>query len=258
MNDKPDLFIVTSAISTKIGSIDSNTRFLQTLATINSIIVQNPKSVIVVLDGSIETVEQYMIDEIQHRAVFISYAKDLSILNIHDQSMLYAEKCANNYSYKNIKSVDEVIHTIAAGYIKNASESYLLLNFLDKINTTDFSRIFKISGRYVLGSNFDRALHAGKITTKRSIKTNQLMEIVKCDQLVNCILWSFNPANVEEIKLNLKKAADWINASFADGIPGPDLEHGIYRFFEDRVEIENLGVLGAVNIPLGTSKFLRV
>ncbi len=255
MSDKPDLFIITSAILTSVGSIDADTRFLQTLATVNSIIAYNPKSVIIIADGSLRPLEEYMIAELQHRSVLVGYSNDLNVLDIHKRSVGYAEKCTDRYTAGNSRH-DTILH-IGAGYIKNASETYLLLNVLDKINASDFNRIFKISGRYVLGSGFNRADHTGNVTTKKSEKTNQMFELVKTDRLVNCILWSFDPAYIHEVKEGLHKIAEWIDSSFSSGVPGPDLEHGIHRFLKDRTEIKSLGILGAVNVPNSKSRFVK-
>lgn len=253
-NDKPDLFIITSAISTKVGSIDINTRFLQTIATIHSIIVNNPKSVILIADGSLENLPSYMITELNRRAIFVSHANDLNILNIHKQSVGYSEKCTSQYSLPKKSKHNTMLH-FGAGYIKNASESYLLLNILNKINAPDFNRIFKISGRYLLGSEFDRAQHVGKITTKKAAPTNQIFELVETDRMVNCVLWSFDPSCIEEIKDWLRKISEWIDYSNSIGKPGPDIEHGIYKFFKDRTEIENIGIIGVVNVPDSIPKF---
>lgn len=252
---KPDLFIVTSAILTNVGSIDPNTRFLQTLSTINSIKIANPNSVIIVTDGSLEPIPEYMINEINRSAVFADYSLDANIRTIHEKAIEYGKRCAVNYLI--LSSVEDSILKFAGGYIKNMSEIQLLSNVLNKINSSDFNRIFKVSGRYVLGSEFNRSLHTGLITTHESRPSNQLFEIVQSDRLVNCILWSFDSIYVDQIKSSLQIMSESIESSFSKGVPGPDIEHCLYSMFENRTEIKHLGILGMINVPNSTPEFYR-
>jgi len=254
---KPDLFIVTSAIGTRIGSIDANSRFMQTLSTINSIKAKNPDSVVVVADASSFKINQIMKDELNHVAVFLDFSKDKYVLEIQDTANKYATKCANSFLIAN-KSDAESILNYEAGYIKNATELVLILSVLEKINPKDFNRIFKISGRYVLGSNFDRGLHTGNVTTFLTLKSNQPYRIVESDVLVNCILWSFDSEYTEEIKERLKLIFNWVVDSYSNGIPGPDIEHGIAKFINDRNEINPIGILGFVNVPGEIPRLSRI
>jgi hypothetical protein len=254
---KPDLFIVTSAIGTKIGSIDTNSRFMQTLATVNSIKAKNPNSVVVVADASSVKINQIIKDELNEIAIFLDFSKDKYVLEIQDTANKYATKCANSFLIAN-KSEAESILNYEAGYIKNATEIVLILSVLEKINPEDFNRIFKISGRYVLSSKFNRELHIGKVTTFLTLKSNQPYRIVESDVLVNCILWSFDSEYAEEIKEKLKLIFNWLVDSYSKGIPGPDIEHGIAKFISDRNEISPIGILGFVNIPNEIPRLSRI
>lgn len=254
---KPDLFIVTSAIGTSIGSIDTNSRFMQTLSTVNSIKAKNPNSIIVIADSSSIEINQIIRDELNHAAIFLDFSKDKNVLDIQKTAREYCTKCANSFLIAR-KTVEESILNYEGGYIKNATELILLLNVLENINPKDFNRIFKISGRYVLGSNFNRDSHTGKVTTFPSIPSNQPYRVVESNSLVNCILWSFDSSYIEEIKQKLQLIFNWVIESYSNGIPGADIEHGIARFIEDRNEINPIGILGFVNIPGENPKLTRI
>lgn len=245
---KPDLFIVTSAIVTNVGSLDKNSRFLQTLSTINSIKVYNPNSVIVLVDSSLRALDSFMQSELKKACIFFDLSNDPHVLEIRNDADMYSVKCSEIYHIPN-KTDKQTIENYRGGYIKNATEMYMLLKALTEINSTDFNRIFKLSGRYTLISDFNRSLHTGNVTTRISSKTNQPIALVKVEKIVNCILWSFDSGYAEEIKKQLTNIAEWLKESYSAGLPGPDIEHGIYRFINDRTEITTVGVLGAVNDP---------
>jgi hypothetical protein len=254
---KPDLFIVTSAIGTKIGSIDTNSRFMQTLATVNSIKAKNPNSVVVVADASSIEINQIIKDELNEIAIFLDFSKDKHVLEIQDTANKYATKCASSFLIANRSEAESILH-YEGGYIKNATEIVLILSVLEKINSKDFNRIFKISGRYVLSSKFNRELHTGNVTTFSTLKSNQPYRIVESDILVNCILWSFDSEYVQEIKEKMETIFNWLVDSYSRGIPGPDIEHGIAKFIDNRTEINPIGILGFVNVPDESPKLSRI
>lgn len=254
---KPDLFIVTSAIGTRIGSIDTNSRFMQTLSTINSIKAKNPDSIVVVADASSIQINQIIKDELNQSAIFFDFSQDKNVLNIQNTANEYATKCANSFLISN-KSEAQSIINYEGGYIKNATELVLILNVLEKINPDDFNRIFKISGRYILSSDFNRELHTNNVTTFLTMNSNQPYRLVESETLVNCILWSFDSNYIEEIKEKLKLIYSWVVGSYSNGIPGPDIEHGIARFMDNRNEISPIGILGFVNIPGETSRLSKI
>lgn len=254
--NKLDLFIVTSAINTHIGQIDSQTRFIQTIATINSIKLFNPNSVIIVADASTSDLPSYMLDEIRTSAAFISYTHDKNIEKIHRKSIEYAKICATKY--KIIGSHEDTILSFSAGYAKSMSELYLINNVLKRINKNDFGRIFKISGRYLLGNNFNRASHTGIFSILKAFVSNQTIDLVKTNMLHNTILWSFSSEYTDEVKDLLHKISNWIEKSYAEGTPGPDVEHGMYIFLKEKIELEHLGILGLINVPNDSPKFLKM
>ncbi len=254
---KPDLFIITSAIGTKIGSIDTNSRFMQTIATVNSIKAKNPNSVIVIADASSIEINQTIKDELNQAAIFLDFSKDKHVLEIQTTANKYATKCANSFLIADRSEAESILH-YEGGYIKNATEIVLILSVLEKINPNDFDRIFKISGRYILGSNFNRDLHTGKMTTFLTIKSNQPYIVVESDALVNCILWSFDSECAQEIKEKLEAIFNWVVDSYSRGIPGPDIEHGIAKFIDNRTEINPIGILGFVNVPGESPKLSRI
>jgi hypothetical protein len=131
------LFLVSSAIHAKHGVYNTKERLDQTIATCASIKAKVPNADIIILDGGHEHLtddEKEILRGSMNR--FISYTDDAEV--------------------KGIQAVPS--HDI----VKNAIEILMYGTFFSENSEQikkEYSRVFKISGRYILNDNFDPDFH---------------------------------------------------------------------------------------------------
>lgn len=131
--------MVTSAINTPYSSVSPQQRFQQTLDTIHSIHRHCADCYVIVVE-----VGPNALDPVQY-ADLLKVTTAVMSLN-DDSNVKLFHHCGGDQSY---------------GWVKTPGELYALMLFLyHETFLTDTDRVFKISGRYQLTSEFDLASHS--------------------------------------------------------------------------------------------------
>jgi hypothetical protein len=128
MNTPNNVFVITSTINTNLGLINPEDRFRQTINTIYSIKEKDETSIIILIDNSSFPLEA-------HQNAFLKENVDCFMdIGQRKHSLLYNKSG-----------------------IKGAGELHMILLALNIIKEKKIcaKRIFKISGRYKLGKNFN-------------------------------------------------------------------------------------------------------
>ena len=141
-----NIIIITSSLKPFSSNIPDDTRREQTLQTISSVRKHFPKDLVILSDTSREIITE------SESSVF---SKCDYIINFGIGS--------NSYAY--------TVHKM-----KSFSESYMLLETLEHIKTLNLkgiNRIFKLSGRYAINSDFNIDAHnkKDKYVFKKATKT---------------------------------------------------------------------------------------
>lgn len=131
------LFLVSSAIHAKHGIYNTQERLVQTLRTCRSIRNKVPNATIYLLDGGYKNISDIEGKELeQHCDKFYNFSENVNVINV--------------------QAIEN--HDI----VKNFIELYMFSTYLNDHHerlSRDFSRIFKISGRYRLNDNYDHNYH---------------------------------------------------------------------------------------------------
>jgi hypothetical protein len=222
--------MVTSAINTKFGVYDTDTRLKQTLETIVSINQYAPNSRIILVEcGAIpltkvqETTLEAEVDEI------ISYNDDEDVKAIF---------VSDNWDV--VKNTTEVM------CFRRALQHCLDYNLFDGIE-----RVFKMSGRYRLNDNFDVAQYVmapdSIVTThKHSSQFPHAVTLVEYQYMSR--LWSW-PANITERIINevYDAGLNYMAERLSQG-GYCDIEHMLYKFLPANLilEVNKVGLEGNI------------
>ena len=222
--------MVTSAINTKFGVYNSDTRLEQTLDTIASIRRYVPTARIILVEcGAIpltevqETVLRSQVDEI------ISYNDDEDVKAIF---------VSDNWEV--VKNTTEVM------CFRRALQHCLDYNLFDGID-----RVFKMSGRYRLNDNFDPAQYImaphSIVTTHRH--TSQFPpEVTRVPYQYMSRLWSWPAAITQRIIDEVYDAGlDYMAERLGQG-GYCDIEHMLYKFLPADLilEVNKVGLEGNI------------
>ena len=222
--------MVTSAINTKFGVYDTDTRLKQTLETIASIKKYAPNSRIILVEcGAIpltatqETVLEAEVDEI------ISYNDDEDVKAIF---------VSDNWDV--VKNTTEVM------CFKRALEYCLEYNLFD-----DVDRVFKMSGRYRLNGNFDPAQYVmapESIITTRKHVSQFPHQVTLVEYQYMSRLWSW-PANITQRIIDevYNAGLEYMAERLTQG-GYCDIEHMLYKFLPANLilEINKVGLEGNI------------
>jgi len=216
------LFLVTSAIYTSYGKCSTEERIEQTKETIKSIRTYAPGSAIVLLDAGEKSVN------IDFGVKLIDYTTNPDI-QFHLQEYL-----SNNNDLE-----PEII-------IKSLLEIMMFGYYLKNI-TSSFDRIFKISGRYKLNSNFNYNNHIEAkdkvllLTRHRShhfynfqVSSSMFQYMTRC--------WSFDSSlvlNIMETYAKMKKDIIIMSQTEKQG----DIEHLLYKHLNKKL-VTHTNVMG--------------
>lgn len=217
------LFLVSSAINTSYSKYDKQTRISQTQDTIKSIEKYCNDSDICILDGGKNEVSKIEIDE-----YFPNITNFYSVCNDD-----YAKKMhsINNQTYKRIYTFD--IQNIT----KSTVEVYMYLKHFKKMQLEssykNYSRIFKISGRYKLNENFrlNDHLNAKDKVMILNPKKSELRSVVTygITEQYMTRLWSFDSSlipHIVDVYDNMLK-----NMEYVYPLGGfVDIEHSLYKY----------------------------
>jgi len=217
------LFIITSGIYTSYGKCSTEERIEQTKETLKSIKTYAPNSSAVIIDCGEKSVNKNLFD-----CEVINYTTNEEI-QVHLQEYLRTNRDLEPEII--IKSMLEIL--MFGDYLKNLTGSY--------------GRIFKISGRYRLNSNFNHQKHLeakGKVVILPPDKSQNLYNFdVKSSMfqyMTRC--WSFDSSlllNIIETYDKMK--IDILYASRTE--KQADIEHLMYRHLNKKL-VQNINVMG--------------
>lgn len=217
------LFIVTSAIHTSHGKCSTEERIEQTRETLKSIETYAPGSSAVIIDCGEKSVNKNLFD-----CEVIDYTTSEEI-QYHLQEYLRTNRDLEPDII--IKSMLEIM--MFGDYLKNLTGSY--------------DRIFKISGRYRLNTNFNHQKHLeakGKVLILSPDKSQNLYNFdVKSSMfqyMTRC--WSFDGSLLKEIiRTYDKMKKDILYASRTE--KQADIEHLLYRHLNKKI-VSHINVMG--------------
>jgi hypothetical protein len=217
------LFLVTSAIYTSYGKCSTEERIEQTKETIKSIKTHAPDSKIVLLDAGEKSVD------IDFGIELIDYTQKQIIREPLD------------YYLKNNKDIEPDI------IIKSMLEIIMFEDYLKTHSLNSYSRIFKLSGRYKLNSNFNYSKHLEEknnvliLFPHKSphfynfhISSSMFQYMTRC--------WSFDSnliLDIIETYTKMKKDIIHISKTEKQG----DIEHLLYRYLNKKI-VKHIKIMG--------------
>jgi len=216
-------FIITSAIHTFYGKCSTEERIEQTRETLKSIETYAPGSSMVIIDCGEESVNKNLFD-----CELIDYTKNEEI-QYHLQE----------YLRTNIDLEPDII-------IKSMLEIMMFSDYLKNI-TGSYERIFKISGRYKLNSNFNHQKHLETKNKVLILKPKQSPHFYNFDvsssmfsYMTRC--WSFDSSlllKIIETYDKMKQEIIHISRTEKQG----DIEHLLYKHLNKNI-ITHANVMG--------------
>jgi hypothetical protein len=217
------LFLVTSAIHTSYGKCSTQERIEQTRETIKSIETYAPGSSVVIIDCGEKSVNKNLFD-----CEVIDYTTNEEI-QVHLQE----------YLRTNVDLEPDII-------IKSMLEIMMFGDYLKNI-TGSYERIFKISGRYKLNSNFNYQKHLeakNKVVILPPYTSQNLYNFdVKSSMfqyMTRC--WSFDSSLLLDIiETYDKMKVDILYASKTK--KQADIEHLLYRHLNKKL-VQNINTIG--------------
>lgn len=220
-------FIITSAIYTSHGKCSTLERINQTKETLESIHRHAPNSSIVLLDCGEKSIEKNLFN-----CEVIDYTNNKEI-QFHLQ----------HYLKNNIDVEPDII-------IKSMLEIMICEDYFKKISINDYSRIFKISGRYKLNSKFDYFKHIdvkNKVMILSPLRSQHLYSSnanVSSFQYMTR-LWSFDSSLLSEIINTYSKMKNEI-VKISKSQKQGDIEHLLYKHLNKKnvQHIETIGLEG--------------
>jgi hypothetical protein len=216
-------FIITSAIHTSYGKCSTEERIEQTRETLNSIETYAPESSVVIIDCGEKSVNKNLFD-----CEVIDYTTHQEI-QVHLQEYLRTNRDLEPDII--IKSMLEIM--MFGDYLKNLTSSY--------------DRIFKISGRYKLNSNFNYQKHLeakNKVIILPPYTSQHLynFNVTSSMFLYMTRCWSFDSSLVLKIiETYDKMKKDILYASRTE--KQADIEHLIYRHLNKKI-VSHINVMG--------------
>jgi hypothetical protein len=216
-------FIITSAIHTSYGKCSTEERIEQTRETLKSIETYAPESSVVIIDCGEKSVNKNLFE-----CEVIDYTTNEEI-QVHLQEYLRTNRDLE----------PDII-------IKSMLEIMMFVNYLKNL-TGSYERIFKISGRYKLNSNFNHQKHLeakNKVVILPPYTSQNLYNFdVKSSMfqyMTRC--WSFD----SNLLLNIietydKMKIDILYASRTE--KQADIEHLLYKHLNKKL-VQNINVMG--------------
>jgi len=217
------LFLVTSAIYTSHGKCSTEERIEQTKETIKSIKTYAPDSKIVLLDAG-------------EKSVDIDF--DVELID-YTQKQIIREPL--DYYLKNNKDIEPDI------IIKSMLEIIMFEDYLKTHELNSYSRIFKLSGRYKLNSNFNYSKHLeskNKVLILPPCQSQHLYNLEVSSSMFQYMTrcWSFDSDLILSIlKTYDKMKKDIILASRTE--KQGDIEHLLYKHLDKRL-VEHIPIMG--------------
>lgn len=255
MSNKPNLFIITSALQVDGPGINGlETRIYQTLSTVNSIKANVKNTEIWILDASQSVLDQSVYDLFPKDVNFfkLNFIFKDDISKIKEDAKLISRELSSLYATADGKT--NIFDVVFNAYIKSKTEAFMLNKFFQSIDMdiSEFNRIYKISGRYLVSSNFNQATHDCSINQsvfrKKHDASSHLTEL---EYQHMCMFWSIDASMFDGFKKVLIDIEQWIDDCYINKKQVVDLEHAFYKFLKSNDvsvnEIEMLGIMGLVN-----------
>ena len=229
-----NLFLVSSAINAKHGIYTPRERFLQTYETCKSIKDRCHNADIILIDGGIKRVSDAQREKLDKYVNDIFYFGDHPVVKQIQQS--------NNHDIvKNMIEIFMFMTVLTDDLVYPPNE---LFNDVSK----EYSRIFKMSGRYTLNENFDIKKHTGPIVIRGPYISQFPPAITGGIELQYMSrLWSFDISQHNYIGEVYKKMYDHMTRRLEEG-GYVDIEHLLYYHLDKSlvVNIDRIGVTGNI------------
>jgi hypothetical protein len=217
------LFLVTSAIYTSYGKCSTEERIEQTKETIKSINTYAHDSTIVLLDAG-------------EKSVNIDF--DVELIDYTQKKII--KEPLNDYLSNNKDLEPDII-------IKSMLEIIMFEDYLKTHSIENYSRVFKLSGRYRLNSKFNYNKHLkaknrvlvlppyhSQHLYNTQVSSNIFQYMTRC--------WSFDTSLISNIlKTYDKMKRDIILISRTE--KQGDIEHLLYKHLDKRL-VEHINIMG--------------
>jgi hypothetical protein len=236
MDNKELLFVIPGAINTLHGVYNTDSRLDQTIDTLNSVATKIGAT-IVLLDGG---------------------ARDIT----KEQWNKLTPLSNSIYSYSNKHAIKTAHASITnSSILKNYCELFMLCKFFDHVSkekhVQQYSRVFKLSSRYLLSDRFDVDKHlagVGKISLLGPFHSAFQASVTgNVNKQYMSRLWSFDFSLIDYVAGAYNKMfADFQIRVLAGGYI--DTEHLLYKYLNSELveSLEPVGVCG--NIALNGMK----
>lgn len=218
-----NLFLLSSAINAKHGIYSPRERFNQTLASCKSIKNRCPNADIIVVDGGLKPINEMQSEKLK------PYITDF---------LFYGDRIP----------VQEIQQSTNHDIVKNLIEIYMFMDVLNGPDFSQYSRIFKMSGRYVLNENFDVNKHTGSIVIRGPYTSQFPPQVTGGIELQYMSrLWSFDINQHDYIGEVYKRMYEHMKNRLEQG-GYVDIEHLLYHHLDKNlvVNIEQIGVTGNI------------
>jgi len=220
------LFLVTSAIYTSYGKCSTEERIEQTRETIKSIETYAPDSTIVLLDAG-------------EKSVDIDF--DVELIDYTQKEVIQEPL---NYYLQNNRDIEPEI------VIKSMLEIIMFEDYLKTNSVLNYTRVFKLSGRYRLNSKFRHFKHLeakNKVLILPPVHSIHLYNTNVSSSMFQYMTrcWSFDSSLVPNILKTYGKMKEDILLASKTEKQG-DIEHLLYKHLDKRLvkHIDTMGVEG--------------
>lgn len=239
MSDKKYTVLVTSAVYSNYGIYNAQERIAQTLDTVKSARAHIPNATIVLIDNSKVDVQQDDSPEFNELLDAVDYYID----NSADPDIQHFHNHVQNYDIG--KNAMECIGMLKALTYMMGDEEIMG-------HVTDSSRVFKLSGRYVIDDRFDLAKFDNDDTQNKWVfKKAQFSWIPEADTGVNFLLqtrlYAFSPTQFTDTVTLFQKI---INNMFdlLNKQKYIDVEHSMAKFIPQHLlaQLDEVGVTGNI------------
>jgi hypothetical protein len=217
------LFLVTSAIYTSYGKCSVEERIEQTKETIKSIETYAPGSEIVLLDAG-------------EKSVDVDFGVKLIDYTIYPEIQFHLQEYLNN----NRDFEPDII-------IKSMLEIIVFEDYLKNNSVDNYSRVFKLSGRYRLNSKFNCYKHLkakNKVLILPPYRSQHLYNFQVSSSMFQYMTrcWSFDSnlhLNIVKTYDKMKKDIIHISRTEKQG----DIEHLLYKHLDKKL-VDNVDLMG--------------
>lgn len=237
------LFLVGSALNhfqeEHFSAFKTEERFQQTLDTIQSIKKKVPDAYILVYEGSETSIEQKYKDKfIECSDLFIECGNDPYMKSLYENLHKDPDKFTFGKSLLECRCLQVVLH-----------------HMMEHNLFSDVTRIFKITGRYLLNDDFDINDYKTKFLTNKYVMKyydykkrfedmdDLYVTLYGCGGSIVTGLWSFDKFLFLETFNMLEKCFQYMERAI-QLTAGIDIEHSFYHFIErDKIlNVSNLGL----------------